>query len=132
VDVWVCGLVVSADAGTAFVRRNLASAAAVSAVEPAVPVAPVVPLVVPVVVPDVPVVLAALEGAACRHPVTVTLLSELELVVLCGDGGVAWAPSVMVAMPKTAAKLPDQVRNLMLPPRRLATCNHQTVADRSA
>ena len=84
---------------------------------------PAVPAVAEV--PAAPVALAAAEGgAAWRHPVTVIFLSELEVVgvVVCG-GVVVCATSPTVAIPTMAAKVPDQIRFLMLPPRniRLAT-----------
>jgi len=71
------------------------------------------------------VALAAAEGGATwRHPVTVIFLSELEVVVVVVCGGVVVrATSPAVAMATMAAKVPDQIRFLMLPPRniRLAT-----------
>src|SRR5205823_14021146 len=62
------------------------------------------------------VVSGALDGIAWRHPVTVIFLSELDDAVVVGDGGVVCAVSVTAATPITAAKLPDQIRFLMLPP----------------
>jgi hypothetical protein len=110
----------------------LADASAVGGVAvvpavPAVPAAPAVP-VVPAVVPVVPAVVSgALDGMACRHPVTVIFLSDEDDdgVVVC-DGGVVCAASVTAAAPITAANVPDQIRFVMLPPKRPAACNPQT------
>jgi hypothetical protein len=107
----------SAGAGAASVSRNFCVAEASPAVPavPAVAVVPVVP-VVPVVVVAAPlvVVLAELAGASFRHPVTVILLSALEVLV-CG-AEVVCAVMATVANPTIAVNTPVQIPFIILPP----------------
>ena len=61
------------------------------------------------------VVLAELAGASFRHPVTVTFLSALGVLV-CGVGGCC-AVMATVAKPTIVVNTPVQILFVMLPPR---------------
>jgi hypothetical protein len=62
---------------------------------------------VPLVAPDVPVA-PLVDEPLCRQPVTVIVLALLcrELLLVCDEGGVVWAPTLAVHASASAAAPP--------------------------